>query len=71
MFSQGVKWIVMNEPSYMGRQQIEEYRRAVGMYDGSKVRRGKSRPVSLCDAAADDLELARFLRSLPACEMVH
>lgn len=27
----------MNEPSYMGRRQLEEYRRAVGMYDGSKV----------------------------------
>eukprot|EP00752_Nemacystus_decipiens_P001318 g1308.t1 len=35
--SEGVKWIVMNNPTYMGRRQLDEYRRAVGMYDGSKV----------------------------------
>lgn len=35
--AQGVKWIVMNEPSYMGRRQLDEYRRAVGLHGGSKA----------------------------------
>ena len=36
---QGVKWLVMNEPSFLGKRQLDEYRRSVALYPGSKVRR--------------------------------
>jgi len=39
--SQGVTWIVMNEPSFLGKRQLDEYRRSVALYPGSKVREGK------------------------------
>ncbi|CAM9807179.1 unnamed protein product, partial [Pylaiella littoralis] len=35
--TQGVKWIVMNEVSTMGKGQLEDYREAVASYPGSKV----------------------------------
>lgn len=35
--TQGVTWIVMNEPSKMGRKQLDEYRDSVASYPGSKV----------------------------------
>lgn len=36
--SQGVTWIVMNEPNFMSKRQLDEYRRAVALFPGSKVR---------------------------------
>lgn len=35
---QGVRWIVMNEPNYMSSAQLDNYRRAVALHEGSKVR---------------------------------
>ncbi|CAM9856336.1 unnamed protein product [Ectocarpus sp. 4 AP-2014] len=35
--TQGVEWIVMDEPNSMARRQLDEYRRSVAMYPGSKV----------------------------------
>ncbi|CAM9298909.1 unnamed protein product [Ectocarpus sp. 8 AP-2014] len=35
--SEGVRWIVMNEPNYMSSMQLDNYRRAVALHEGSKV----------------------------------
>ncbi|CAN0054310.1 unnamed protein product [Ectocarpus sp. 12 AP-2014] len=35
--TQGVTWIVMNEPSFLSNRQLEEYRSSVALYPGSKV----------------------------------
>lgn len=34
---QDVTWIVLNEPILMGKRQLDEYRRSVALYPGSKV----------------------------------
>lgn len=38
MAVQGVMWVVMNEPSFLGKRQLDEFRRSVALYPGSKVR---------------------------------
>ncbi|CAM9336410.1 unnamed protein product [Scytosiphon promiscuus] len=35
--SEGVRWIVMNEPVVMGKSQLDDYRHYVATYPGSKV----------------------------------
>eukprot|EP00903_Cladosiphon_okamuranus_P007202 g6993.t1 len=63
--SEGVKWIVMNELGYMGRRQIEDYRRAVALYDGSKVSEfgNTNRPIQ----ALNDRTLNDWHLGYPGC----
>ena len=42
--TQGVTWIVMNEPAIIGQMQLDEYRTFVALFDDSKVQnRGERR----------------------------
>ena len=35
--AQGVKWVVMNSPTVIGKMQLEEFRTSVAVFENSKV----------------------------------